>query len=189
MEEIINGRFGRLETKVIGGSKEVKRQGLFEGLLEEVERNFREQKELRDIKVQVENAAAITRNSRIDRMHQPINLIKVLKNDGVWDSHPLMPKHINGIYILGQRAKGQFEPSWEGKPIKQSKSSTVQQAPTKLTFTSIENQAKQEASDTIRQLADFYSVQLWSESESDATETLLQEATASWSKTGGKSKW
>ena len=81
--------------------------------------------EIRDVKVQLENAAAITRNGRLRRMHQPINLIKVLKPAGdpnmfVWTSHPQVPKHMKNTFIMGQRAKGVFESSWEGKPNQQS---------------------------------------------------------------------
>ena len=87
---------------------------------QEVDRHFDKQEgEIRDVKVQLENAAAITRNGRLRRMHQPINLIKVL-NNFVWTSHPQVPKHMKNTYILGQRAKGVFEPSWEGKPNQQS---------------------------------------------------------------------
>lgn len=58
-------------------------------------------------------------------MHQPISLIKVFKptgdpNEFVWASHPQVPKHMKSTYILGQQAKGIFEPSWEEKPNEQS---------------------------------------------------------------------
>lgn len=97
-----------------------------DGRFQKVDRRFdKQESEIRDVKVQLENAAAITRNGRLHRMHQPINLIKVLKPGGdpnkfVWTSHPQVPKHMKNIYTLGQRAKGIFEPSWDGKPNEQS---------------------------------------------------------------------
>lgn len=76
---------------------------------------------IRDIKVQLDNSAAITRNGRLRRMHQPINLISVLKpgaerNTFVWASHPQFPKHMKATYILAQQAKGIFEPGWDATP-------------------------------------------------------------------------
>lgn len=111
--EEVNERFEKLEKKM-------------DGRFQEVDRRFDKQDSaFRDVKVQLENAAAITRNGRLRRMHQPINLIKVLKpaddlNKFVWTSHPQVPKHMKNTYILGQQAKGVFEPSWEGKPDQQS---------------------------------------------------------------------
>ena len=120
----VDERFKEVEKKIDGRFKEVEKK--MDGRFEEVDRRFDQQEsEIRDIRVQLENAAAITRNGRLRRMHQPINLIKVLKPAGspnkfVWASHPQVPKHIKNAYILGQRAKGVFEPSWEGKPNEQS---------------------------------------------------------------------
>lgn len=112
----MDGRF----KEVDGRFKEVNKQ------FQKVDRRFdMQESEIRDVKVQLENAAAITRNGRLRRMHQPINLIKVLKPGGdhhkfVWASHPQVPKHMKNTYTLGQRAKGIFEPSWDGKPNGQS---------------------------------------------------------------------
>lgn len=112
----VDGRFQEMEKKMDGRFQEM------DGRFQEVDRRFdKQESEIRDIKVQLENAAAITRNGRLSRMHQPINLTKVLKptNDPhkfVWASHPQVPKHMKDIYILGQRAKGIFEPRWDGSP-------------------------------------------------------------------------
>ncbi len=113
VENKMDRRFEEVENKMDRQFKQV------DGRFEEVDRQFR------DINALLENAAAITRNGHLRRMHQPINLIKVLKPTGdtngfVWASHPEVPKHIKNTYILGQRAKGIFEPSWEGKPTEQS---------------------------------------------------------------------
>ena len=116
----VDGRFEELEKKMDGRFEEVEKS------FQKVDRRFDKQEgEIRAVKVQLENAAAITRNGRLRRMHQPINLIKLLKpagdpNNFVWTSHPQVPKHMKNTYILGQRAKGVFEPSWEGKPNQQS---------------------------------------------------------------------
>ncbi|KAI9808023.1 MAG: hypothetical protein M1827_007548 [Pycnora praestabilis] len=179
VEKKMDGRFEEVEKKMDGRFEEVEKK--MGGRFEEVDGSFKEvnerlqkvgrrfdmqESEIRDVKVQLENAAAITRNGRLRRMHQPINLIKVLKPGGdhskfVWASHPQVPKHMKNTYTLGQRAKGIFEPSWDGK-------SNEQKA-----------QAKQKALHTISELASFYSITIWSdeESESDATEVLLQEMT------------
>lgn len=123
VEKKMDGRFQEVEKKMDRRFQEV--DGRFEemdGRFQEVDRRFdKQESEIRDIKVQLENAAAITRNGRLSRMHQPINLTKVLKptNDPhkfVWASHPQVPKHMKDIYILGQRAKGIFEPRWDGSP-------------------------------------------------------------------------
>ena len=120
MEKRMNGRFEEVEKRMDERFKQVDER------FEKVEKSLhRQEGEIRDVKVQLENAAAITRNGRLRRMHQPINLIKVLRptgdpNNFVWTSHPQVPKHMKNTYILGQRAKGVFEPSWEGKPNQQS---------------------------------------------------------------------
>ena len=127
----VDGRFEEVEKKMDERFKQV--DGRFEEVekkmdecFQKVDRRFDKQEgEIRDVKVQLENAAAITRNGRLRRMHQSINLIKVLKpaddpNNFAWTSHPQVPKHMKNTYILGQRAKGVFEPSWEGKPDQQS---------------------------------------------------------------------
>ena len=98
----------------------------FKSLAVSFDRRFDKQDDMiRDIRVQLENAAAITKNGRLRRMHQPINLIKVLKptsnpNNFVWTSHPQVPKHMKNTYIMGQRAKGVFETGWEGKSSHES---------------------------------------------------------------------
>ena len=145
MEKKMDGRFEEMEKKMDGRFEMVdkrfeelgkKMDGRFEEVnkrFEEVEKRFqkvdhrfdKQDCQIRDIKVQLENAAAITRNGHLRRMHQPINLIKVLKpagdlNSFMWTSHPQVPKHMKNTYILGQRAKGVFEPSWERKPNQQS---------------------------------------------------------------------
>jgi hypothetical protein len=120
VEKKMDERFQKVEKKMDGRFEEVEKR------FQAVDRRFdKQENEIRDVKVQLENAAAITRNGRLRRMHQPINLIKVLKltdefNNFVWTSHPQVPKHMKNTYILGQRAKGVFEPSWEGKPNQQS---------------------------------------------------------------------
>ena len=129
--EFIASQFREVEKKMDERFQKVDRR--FEEVekkmderFQKVDRRFDKQEgEIRDVKVQLENAAAITRNGRLRRMHQSINLIKVLKpavdpNNFVWTSHPQVPKHMKNTYILGQRAKGIFESSWEGKPNQQS---------------------------------------------------------------------
>jgi len=141
MEKRMDGRFEEMEKRIDGRFQEV--NGRFEEVnerFEEVNERFEEVNErfrevdrrfdkqdvaIRDVKVQLENAAAITRNGRLRRMHQPINLIRVLKpaddpDTFVWTSHPQVPKHLKNAYLLAQRAKGVFEPSWEGKSNLQS---------------------------------------------------------------------
>ena len=111
--EVVDGRFEELEKKM-------------DRRFQEVDRRFDQQEgAIRDLTVQVENAAAVTRNGRLRRLHQPINLIKLLKptddpNKFVWTSHPQVPKHMKNTYILGQQAKGVFDPSWEKKSNQQS---------------------------------------------------------------------
>ncbi len=108
----VGRRFEELEMKMDGRFKQV--YGLFD----------KQGGEILDVKVQLENAAAIARNGRLCRMHQSINLIKVLKPAGdpnlfVWTPHAQVSKHMKNPYILGQRAQGIFEPSWERKPNQQ----------------------------------------------------------------------
>jgi len=115
--EEVDRRFEELENKMDRRFEELENK--MDRRFEEVDRRFD------DVTVQLENAAAITRNGHLRRMHQPINLIKVLKPTGnpnrfVWGSHPQVPKHMKNTYVLGQRAKGIFEPSWGGKPTEQS---------------------------------------------------------------------
>ncbi len=127
MEKKMDGRFeevnGRFE-EVNGRFEEMEKN--MDGRFEEVNRRFEEVNErFRDVNVQLENAAAIVRNGRLRRMHQPINSIKVLKpadepDTFVWTSHPQVPKHLKNTYLLARRAKGVFEPSWEGKSNLQS---------------------------------------------------------------------
>ncbi|KAL9124215.1 MAG: hypothetical protein Q9217_006434 [Psora testacea] len=165
LEKKMDGRFEELEKKMDGRFEEVEKK--IDGRFQEVDRRFDKQEgDIRDIKVQLENSAAITRNGRLSRMHQPINLIKVLRptndpNKFVWASHPQVPKHVKGVYILGQRAKGIFEPRWDRTSNEQ-----------KL-------HAKRRALNTIETLANFHNVVLCSdeESESDATEVILQDWT------------
>ena len=122
-EEKMDGRFKAVDGnfKVVDGNFKMVNERF-----QKVDRRFdMQESEIRDVKVQLENAAAITRNGRLRRMHQPINLIKVLKPGGdhhklVWASHPQVPKHMKNTYTLGQRAKGIFEPSWDGKSNEQS---------------------------------------------------------------------
>ncbi len=78
------------------------------------------------ISVQYKNHAAFFKNERLRMMLQPINPIKVPKPGDdpkkfVWTSHPQVPKHMKSTYILGQRAKGIFEPRWDGKSDEESK--------------------------------------------------------------------
>lgn len=128
----VDGRFEDLEKKMDGRFKEV--DGGFkqvDGRFKLVDERFNQvDEELRDVKAQLENAAAYTRNGRLRRMHQPINLIKVLKPGSdhrkfVWASHPQVPKHMKNTYTLGQRAKGIFEPSWDEKSNEQSMRSFI----------------------------------------------------------------
>ena len=115
MEKKIDGRFEEVEKKIDGRFQKVDRRfDTQEGEILDIKSDIRDVKsEIRDIKVQLENAAAITRNGRLRRMHQPINLIKVLKlssgHQFVWASHPQVPKHMKNVYLLGQRAKGIFD--------------------------------------------------------------------------------
>ena len=118
--EEVSCRFQELEKKMDERFEEVDRR------FQKVDRRFDKlEGELRDLRVQVENAAAFTRNGRLRQMHQPINLIRVLKptddpNKFIWTSHPQVPKHMKSTYILGQRAKGIFESGWQGKTNQQS---------------------------------------------------------------------
>ena len=123
----VDERFEQLEKKMDERFEQVdERFKKVDERFEKVDHRFdKVDSEFRDMKVQLENAAAITRNGRLRRMHQPINLIKVLKpagdpNNFVWTSHPQVPKHMKNTYILGQQAKGIFGPSWQGKPNQQS---------------------------------------------------------------------
>ena len=183
-----------MEKKMDGRFKEVDER------FQKIDHRFDTQEsEIRDVKIQLENAAAITRNGRLRRMHQPINLIKVLKPGSdhhkfVWASHPQVPKHMKNTYTLGQQAKGIFEPSLEGKSNQQSTYFLFTYGKWFLAFylteiaisccdwaniVFIEALAKQKALHTISDLANFYSIIIWSdeESESDATQVLLQEVT------------
>ncbi|KAL9022993.1 MAG: hypothetical protein Q9196_007442, partial [Gyalolechia fulgens] len=154
MEDKMDGRFKEMEDKMDGRFKQVderfkqvderfkqvderfqqvderfqqvdERFQQVDERFQQVDRRFdMHDNEFRDIKAQLANMAAITRNERLRRMHQPINLIKVLKPSGdhhkfVWAAHPQVPKHMKGTYTLGQRAKGVFEPSWVGKSNEQ----------------------------------------------------------------------
>jgi hypothetical protein len=213
VEKKMDGRFEEVEKKMDGRFEEVEKK--MDGRFEEVDRRFqnvdrrfdKQESEIRDIKAQLENTAAVTRNGHLRRMHQPINLIKVLKLAGdpnrfVWASHPQVPKHMKDTYILGQRAKGIFEPSWEEKSTKQSTYLMarcfvlslylfIYKGSTFLTnvhvivvinlanIVFIEAHAKQKATHTINELAKFYNTVIWSdeESESDATGVMLQEFT------------
>ena len=130
----VDGRFEQLEKKMDERFEQVdERFKQVDERFKQVDERFKQVDErfdkvdcrFDDIKVQLENAAAITRNGRLRRMHQPINLIKVLKpagdpNNFIWTSHPQVPKHMKNTYILGQQAKGVFGPSWEGKSNQQS---------------------------------------------------------------------
>ncbi|KAL9022953.1 MAG: hypothetical protein Q9196_007453, partial [Gyalolechia fulgens] len=140
VEDKMDGRFKEMEDKTDGRFKQVdgrfkqvdERFKQVDGRFQQVDERFQQvdrrfdmhDNEFRDIKAQLANMAAITRNERLRRMHQPINLIKVLKPSGdhhkfVWAAHPQVPKHMKGTYTLGQRAKGVFEPSWFGKSNEQ----------------------------------------------------------------------
>jgi DNA repair exonuclease SbcCD ATPase subunit len=127
VEKKMDGRFAEVEKKMDGRFAEVEKQfQKVDGRFAEVDHRFdKQESDIQDIKAQLENATAITRNGRLRRMHQPINLIKALKpvsdaNKFVWTSHPQVPKHMKNIYFLGQQAKGIFEASWEGKIKQQS---------------------------------------------------------------------
>ena len=133
VDKMMDGRFKEFEKKMDGRFKEVDER--FKEAEKKMDERFREvnerfqnidrrldmqESDIRNIKAQLDNAEAITRNGRLRRMHQSINLIKVLKpgrdhHTFVWASHPQVPKHMKNTYTLGQRAKGIFEPSWDGK--------------------------------------------------------------------------
>lgn len=120
----VDGWFEELKKKMDGRFEEMEKR--MDGRFKEMEKKMdRHESQIRDVKAELENAAAITQNQRISQMHQPINLIKVLKSTDdpskfVWASHAQFPKHMKSIYILGQRAKGIFEPRWDGTPDEQS---------------------------------------------------------------------
>jgi len=124
VENKMDRRFEEVEKKMDRRFEEVEKK--MDRRFEEVDRRFEKvDRRFNDIHILLENTAAITRNGHLRRMHQPINLIKVLKPAGdpnkfVWASYPQVPKHMKNTYILGQRAKGIFEPSWEGKSSEQS---------------------------------------------------------------------
>ena len=117
--EAVERRIDSLEEKMDRRFDQVDRR------FDQVDRRFQ------DIQVQLDNAAALTKNGRLRRMHQPINLIKKLRpsagdfNKLVWASHPQVPKHMRGLFALGQRAKGDFDPSWDGKSKGQSMCSLI----------------------------------------------------------------
>ena len=120
MEKMMDRRFDETEEKMDKRFKYLNR------CFDEQECSFR------DLQVQLENAAAITMIGRLHRMHQPINFIKVkiLKDAGYpkifeWAPHPQAPKNMKSTYILGQTAKGVFEPGWEEKSDLQSMYSTA----------------------------------------------------------------
>ncbi|EEP81287.1 predicted protein [Uncinocarpus reesii 1704] len=108
------------------------------------------EQELRDIKAQLANDKAMKANGLLRRLHQPINPIKVLKlirsNEYEWRSHPKMPKHMKALFKLGQSAKEEAEILPPHRP--------------------------QAALKTVRELAKFYEVVVYSDeqSESEATE-------------------
>ncbi|OAX84073.1 hypothetical protein ACJ72_01552 [Emergomyces africanus] len=126
----VDKRFQKVETKMDAGFKRVE--------------------------VMLENERAIRTNSTLRRMHQPINLVKVLKPTGPdmvqWQSHPKFPKHMKGLYRLGQRAKDEAN---------------------NLTPYSRQEQG---ALRTVRELAAFYEVVVYSDeqSESEGTEVDVQ---------------
>ncbi|OJD17654.1 hypothetical protein AJ78_02245 [Emergomyces pasteurianus Ep9510] len=108
------------------------------------------------VEVMLENERAIRTNSTLRRMHQPINLVKVLKPTGPntvqWQSHPKFPKHMKGLYRLGQQANDEAN---------------------NLTP---HRRQEQEALRTVRELAAFYEVVVYSDeqSESEGTEVDVQ---------------
>ncbi|WEW56324.1 hypothetical protein PRK78_001767 [Emydomyces testavorans] len=173
MENKLDEQFEEMENKM--GERFEDMENKLDEQFEEIENNidkqfekvdeqlFEVQSELRDVTIELANAKAITRNGRLRRMHQPINLIKVFRpiagsNKFAWQSHPKVPKHMKGVFYLGQRAKGEFE----------TKLSNAQKT-----------QAKREALRTLRELAEFYQVAVYPDhqSESEATEKI----TAKWS--------
>ena len=93
----------------------------------EMNEQFQKQEsKIQNVQIQLENAAAIIKNSCLHQMHQSINLIKVFKcgsdlNSFMWVSHSQVLKHMKSIYTLNQQAKDIFEFSWKKKPNEQSK--------------------------------------------------------------------
>ena len=138
MEKKVDGQFEEMEKKVDERFEEMEKK--MDERFKEVDERFQkinhrfdmQQSELQDVKsklqnvkVQLKNTAAITRNGRLQQMHQLINPIKVLKAGDdhyklVWASHPQVPKHMKNTYYLGRRAKCVYEPSWDRKSHQQS---------------------------------------------------------------------
>ncbi|WEW54672.1 hypothetical protein PRK78_000094 [Emydomyces testavorans] len=166
--EQVNGQFEQVNARfeqVNGQFEQVNER--FEQVNEQFERvdaRFEQiNDEIRAIRVELANSQAIYKNGRLHRLHQPINLIKMLKpvadsDKFVWVSHPQVPKHMKGLFYLGQQAKGEFPSDFP----KEQKA-----------------RAKRAALATIRDLANFYEVVVYSDdqSETDATETALLDLT------------
>ncbi|EGC46847.1 conserved hypothetical protein [Histoplasma capsulatum var. duboisii H88] len=151
----VDKRFQEVETKMDKRFQHVDKR------FQEVDKRFQEVEAKMDagfkrVEVMLENERAIRTNSTLRRMHQPINLVKVLKPtspDTVhWQSHPKFPKHMKGLYRLGQRAKDEAN-----NPTPYSRQ-------------------EQEALRTVRELAVFYEVVVYSDeqSESEGTEVDVQ---------------
>ncbi|ODH35202.1 hypothetical protein ACO22_02967 [Paracoccidioides brasiliensis] len=109
------------------------------------------EQDLRDVVAELANSKAMNANRVLRRIHQRINQVQVrtLMPLGLrkfeWKSHPKMPKHMKELFYLGQRAKGVFESAFSGdKPIE-----------------------TQRALQTIRDLAAFYEVVIYSDEQAD----------------------
>jgi methyl-accepting chemotaxis protein len=124
VERKLNGRLRDVEKEMDGRFNVDER---FEKVYEEKDEQFDKMDEHFDTMddsfesmiARLDNAAAVTKDERLGMMYQ-----QDLKPSGdpkfVWASHPQVPKHMKDAYILGQRAKGIFEPSWDGKSNEQS---------------------------------------------------------------------
>lgn len=80
--------------------------------------------QLQRLHVVLKNAAAVEANRQITRIHQPIQHIYIRRpketpNEELWAAHMEPPVNLKDVYLLGQRAKGEFGSSWEKTPVKQ----------------------------------------------------------------------
>ncbi|EGC47168.1 conserved hypothetical protein [Histoplasma capsulatum var. duboisii H88] len=155
VEAKMDQRFREVEAKMDERFQDVDKR------FQDVDKRFQEVEAKMDagfkrVEVMLENERAIRTNSTLRRMHQPINLVKVLKPTGPdtvqWQSHPRFPKHMKGLYRLGQLAKDEAN---DRTPYRRQ---------------------QQEALRTIRELAAFYEVVVYSDeqSESEGTEVDVQ---------------
>ncbi|KAL9081980.1 MAG: hypothetical protein Q9159_006841 [Coniocarpon cinnabarinum] len=144
-EKNVNERFCKFEKNV-------------DERFQAVDRRFEKiEGEICDIKGELGNCTAISRNGNLRRMHQNISVIKVRMstaepNKFEYTASPLFPRTVKALYALGQAAKG--IPGFER---------VAKQYPTLIQPTAVQ---------IIRELVGFYKVHAFRDdvSDSDATE-------------------